>query len=68
MNKPRKRAQEFQNRLNDNLKWLGGAEDLEQISSWIDNSSENIDGAKDAFQNLKIDFAARQKPGQLKIS
>ena len=53
---------EFQNRLNDNLKWLGGAEDqLEQISSWIDNSSENVDEAKDAFQNLKIDFAARQK-------
>ena len=58
----RKRAQEFQNRLNDNLKWLGGAEDqLEQISTWIDNSSENVDDAKDAFQNLKIDFAARQK-------
>ena len=58
----RKRAQEFQNRLNDNLKWLGGAEDqLEQISSWIDNSTENVDEAKDAFQNLKIDFAARQK-------
>ena len=56
-------SEEFQNQLNDNLKWLGGAEDqLEQISAWIDAADcANIDEAKDAFQNLKIDLAARQK-------